>query len=72
MNCQSCGMSIDSGTYCQHCVDEAGNLKAFEETFARFVQWSVRQDGLSQREAEAKTRAYMKTMPAWQNDPALS
>lgn len=54
MNCESCGMSIEAGPYCQHCVDASRDLKAFDETFERFVQWSVRQDGLSQSEAEEK------------------
>lgn len=72
MNCESCGMSIEAGPYCQHCVDANGNLKAFEETLQRFVQWSIKQgDAANAAEAEAQTRAYMKTMPAWANHPAL-
>ena len=31
-------MPIESGTYCQHCADAAGNLIAFEETFARMLE----------------------------------
>ncbi len=72
MKCESCGMSIEAGPYCEYCVDEDGKLKAFEEKFERFVQWAMEKDGMKDRaEAEAKTPAYMKTMPAWANHPAL-
>ena len=70
MNCESCGMSIEAGSYCQHCVDAQGNLKQFDETFERFVQWATK-DGTSLQDAKANTRAYMRTMPAWKNHPAL-
>lgn len=71
-NCQSCGMGIDNGTYCQYCVDEHGNLQAFEERFERMIQWVLmREPAVPRAEAETRTRAYMRTMPAWQNHPQL-
>jgi hypothetical protein len=71
-NCQSCGMAIDNGVYCQYCVDEDGNLQAFEERFERMIQWVLRREpGVSRAAAEARTRAYMRTMPAWQNHPQI-
>lgn len=70
MTCESCGMSIEAGPYCQHCVDAKGDLKQFEETYTRFVQWATK-DGTEPTEAEAKTRVYMRSMPAWKNHPSL-
>ena len=66
--CQSCSMTIENGTYCQYCTDENGSLFSYEETFERFVQFAMRRDpALGRQEAEARTRAFMKTMPAWRD-----
>lgn len=71
-NCQSCGMAIENGAYCQYCVDEHGNLQAFEERFERMIQWVLRREpDVPRAEAEARTRAYMRTMPAWRNHPQI-
>jgi hypothetical protein len=74
-NCESCGMAIENGAYCQYCpycVDEHGNLQAFEERFERMIQWVLRREpAVPRAEAEARTRAYMRTMPAWQNHPQI-
>lgn len=72
VRCGSCGMPIEMGPYCPHCVDEAGRLQAFEERFERMVQFRQRQQGLSRADAEAQTRAYMRTMPAWRGHPKLA
>ena len=70
--CQSCGMPIEDGTYCQFCTDAAGNLQSFDERFERMVQWTLHQKAAATREqAEANTLAYMATMPAWQNHPSV-
>lgn len=70
--CGSCGMPIDDGTYCHHCVDEKGDLQAFEERFVRMVQWMRReQPDATPEEAEKKTLAYMATMPAWKDHPKV-
>ncbi|MBL4784649.1 MAG: hypothetical protein JKY49_04390 [Cohaesibacteraceae bacterium] len=72
MNCDSCGMSIEAGPYCQHCADETGVLKDFEEMFERFVQWTLSQgEAVNRTDAEGKTKTYMKSMPAWQGHPSL-
>jgi len=71
-SCQSCGMPIESGAYCQYCVGENGELQEFEERFARMVQFMKRrQASLTQAEAEAKTLDYMATMPAWRDHPRV-
>lgn len=71
--CQSCSMPIESGLYCPHCVDESGNLQTFEVRFERMVQWMLRSDpALGRAEAELRTRATMRTMPAWKHHPRLA
>ena len=70
--CQSCSMTIENGTLCEHCSDDAGRLISFEECLDRFMQWTSRREpGLSREEAERKTVAFMATMPAWANHPEL-
>ena len=79
--CESCGMSMQTAadhalghpdsTYCAYCSDPDGNLQAFAERFERMVQWEMRQNGTDRATAEAATRAYMRTMPAWRAEPAL-
>jgi len=70
--CQSCAMPIETGLYCQHCVDEKGNLQPFEDRFERMVQWvSGQQPGLSLEDAQKQTLAYMAQMPAWRDHPRV-
>lgn len=79
--CQSCGMPLlsasdhaggdDSAHYCTYCVTESGQLQPFEERFERMTQWAMRKDGIERADAEARTRDYMRTMPAWRDHPAL-
>lgn len=70
--CDSCGMSIDTGHLCPHCVDGHGELQAFEVRFERMLQWSLREDPTRPRaEAEAATLEYMARMPAWRDHPEL-
>lgn len=71
-SCQSCGMPIESGPYCQYCSDEHGELQCFDERFARMQQWMRRESpALSPEAVEAKTLQYMSTMPAWREHPEL-
>ena len=63
LRCESCGMPIESGHYCSYCVDDKGNLQAFEERFERMVQWQARREpGASRADLETKTLAYMATI----------
>jgi hypothetical protein len=62
----------ESSPYCRYCTDEQGQLQPFDERFDRMVQWAVRKDGLDRAEAEERTRAFMRTMPAWKDHPALA
>lgn len=71
--CESCGMPIESGHYCQYCTDAEGNLQDFETRFASMVEWQARRNPDAAREQlEAETRAYLATMPAWRNHPRLA
>ncbi len=69
-HCQSCGMPIESGIYCQHCVDASGNLQDFSTRFERMVSWQERR-GSGRADAERETIAYMATMPAWATHPEV-
>ena len=70
--CESCGMPIDNGCYCSHCVDAQGNLQDFDTRFERMVQWAQREDAaLTRAQAEANTLAYMARMPAWARHPRV-
>jgi hypothetical protein len=70
--CDSCGMPIESGPYCAHCLDAAGQLQTFDERFERMVGWQARQKPDATREQwETETLAYMSTMPAWKDHPRV-
>ena len=70
--CQSCGMPIEDGTYCQYCADSSGQLHPFEEHFERMVQWTVSEGKAATREqAETDILAYMANMPAWRDHPKV-
>lgn len=72
-NCQSCGMPIEAGPYCQYCADENGALHGFDETVVRMSQFMKRQTpGITDEKAEAMTLDYMATMPAWRDHPSLT
>ena len=68
--CQSCGMPIETGIYCQYCTDENGNLQDFETRFVKMVEWQMRR-GESRDEAESKTISYMANLPAWADHPEV-
>ncbi len=68
--CQSCGMPVESGLYCQHCVDETGELQDFITRFERMVAWQERR-GTPRAKAEREAIAYMATMPAWADHPEV-
>lgn len=69
--CESCGMPIDNGSYCTHCLDASGQLQDFETRFERMVQWALREEAGLPREAEQRTLAYMASMPAWAQHPRV-
>jgi hypothetical protein len=59
-------------TECQHCADADGHLHSFEESVMRMCQFMKHQTpGLSDAEAEQRTLAYKRNMPAWRERPEL-
>jgi hypothetical protein len=71
-NCESCGMPIESGRYCQYCVDETGALQSFDDRFERMIAWEARRRPAATRaELEAATLAHMATLPAWRDHPRV-
>lgn len=79
--CISCGMTMETAAdhapghpesaWCAYCSTSEGDLQAFEERFERMTQWEMRQKGVDRSTAEEATRAYMRQMPAWRDNPAL-
>jgi hypothetical protein len=67
MHCESCGMvTNEQGEYCQYCVDENGQLRPYEEVFAKMERWLARvEPTLSHEQIAQKTKNYMATMPEW-------
>jgi len=68
--CESCGMPIEAGPYCDHCVDASGQLQDFPTRFERMVAWQERR-GSPRAQAEKETIAYMASMPAWKDHPEV-
>ena len=70
--CESCSMPIETGRYCQYCVNEKGELPPFDERFERMVSWQARKSpGKSRETLEAETLAFMAKMPAWKDHPKV-
>lgn len=71
--CESCGMPIETGRYCAHCVNPDGTLQEFATRFERMIAWQQRREpGASRAELEAKTRQYMASLPAWRDHPDIT
>ena len=72
-NCESCGMPIEAGPYCNYCVGSDGKLQPFDERFDRMVQWQMRQKpGLVRVLVVLVLLAYMAKMPAWKDHPRVT
>ena len=72
VTCESCGMPIESGRYCEHCTQPDGSLQPFDERFERMVDWQLRREPTTTRDAaEQATLQYMATMPAWRDHPRV-
>lgn len=70
--CESCSMPIETGRYCQYCVNEDGELQPFELRFERMVSWQARRSPEKDRATlEAETLAFMARMPAWKDHPRV-
>lgn len=73
MTCESRGMPLESGRYCEHCTDDHGELQSFDERFTRMTAWQARRaPGTPREEIERRTLDYMATMPAWREHPRVA
>ncbi|MGV8880808.1 MAG: hypothetical protein ACOH19_01525 [Rhodoglobus sp.] len=71
--CESCGMPIESGRYCEQCTDSAGAVQDFGTRFEKMVAWQARSNpDQTREEAEASTLDYLATMPAWRDHPRVA
>ena len=71
--CESCSMPIETGPYCQYCIDEEGNLQDFETRLTKMMAWAKGQNPeVSDQDLRTQTMAHMKTMPAWKDHPKLA
>ena len=66
-SCESCGMPIETGRDRAHCVGENGQLQSFEERFEDGLPAAAPEPEATRAQLEAKTKAYMATMPAWRD-----
>jgi len=70
--CQSCGLPIESGSYCQYCTDSTGKLQEFDVRLEGMTHWMLREEpGLPPATARQRAMAHMATMPAWRDHPQL-
>jgi len=68
--CESCGVPVETGRYCQHCVDEDGVLQSFEERLLRMTDFILARDPrIDRREARSEALRHMRAMPAWRDRP---
>lgn len=76
MNCQSCGMSMESAeehgggdmrsNYCRCCAPR-GILKSREEVRQGWINALIEIEHISREEAEKKVSQVMFQMPAWRD-----
>ncbi len=69
-DCQSCGMPLadaEPGTmYCQHCCDENGTLRPYEEVFEGTVTgYFMAMQKMERPAAEAAATEHLAKRPAW-------
>ena len=71
--CDSCGMPIETGPYCQYCIGPDGRMQDFDERLSRMLQWQRRHaPDLSDAETLQKTLDNMASMPAWKDHPRVA
>jgi hypothetical protein len=62
--CESCGIPIKKGEYCEYCAPD-GKLKSREEIREGWINFSAKNEGISREEAEKKIDEEMKKLPFW-------
>jgi hypothetical protein len=75
VNCRSCGIPMEDESqhacgeaenpYCTYCTTPHGVLKGREQIQEQLVRFHMESLGMTRKEAEAKTKSHMKTLPEW-------
>ncbi len=77
--CYSCGMPISMmpeaksslENYCQHCVDEKGEVHPYEQIKAGVAMWLKSwQPNVDETEAQKRADSYLQAMPKWAGENA--
>jgi uncharacterized glyoxalase superfamily protein PhnB len=69
-SCQSCGMPLANASegqmYCQHCTDDEGALRSYEQVFEGSVTgFFMAMQKMERQEAEQAAEEHLARMPAW-------
>ena len=74
-SCISCAMPIRVASesasgdanqpYCNHCSNEDGSMKSYEDVLNGMTQFIVRSQGLDGKVARDMARQMMSKLPAW-------
>jgi|YelNatPaOPRAMG01_1025707.scaffolds.fasta_scaffold13957_4 hypothetical protein len=64
--CESCGMLIKSGRYCEFCAPN-GQLLPLSKIIERMVKAVVKKQGVSEDVALQRVIAHLRKMPAWKD-----
>jgi len=69
-SCQSCGMPLTDAQpgqmYCEHCTDESGTLRPYEQIFEGTVTgFFMGMQKMERAPAEEAARAHLSSMPTW-------
>jgi hypothetical protein len=68
--CQSCGMPLADAQpgdmYCDHCTDDAGNLRSYEQILEGTIQgYFMGMQGMERAAAEVAAKEHLGNMKAW-------
>lgn len=69
-SCGSCGMPLTKAVpgqmYCEHCTDDAGKLRSWDEVFEGTVTgYFMGMQKMERAEAEVAAKEHLTKMPAW-------
>ena len=74
-SCISCGMPIrteaeaavedNDKSYCQHCSNDDGTMKSYEDVLGGITQFMIRTQGLDESAASKLAAEMMSGLPAW-------
>ncbi|MGB9675292.1 MAG: zinc ribbon domain-containing protein [Candidatus Nanoarchaeia archaeon] len=62
--CESCGMSIKTGKYCEFCAPN-GTLLPLSELIEKMVKAITKKQGVEEEVALKRVISHLRKMPAW-------